>query len=142
MNALPSAALLGAAGGLRSATPWAALALRGRLGGGRRRVMPVVAAAGELVGDKLPQTPSRTSPPALGGRLVGGAAAGGLVAGPAGALVACGAAAFGAFAGERARAALGRRTGLPDPLIAVGEDLIAIGVALVATRRLASRAAA
>lgn len=115
--------------------PWGALALRGRLGGGTRRLAPLVAVAGELVLDKLPQTPSRTSPPGLAARLGSGAAAGWLLAGAPGAAIGSAAAGLGAFAGERTRAALGRRTGLPDPLIAVAEDVVAIGVALAATRQ-------
>jgi uncharacterized membrane protein len=141
-----NAALLGAAGGLRTAMPWAALAARGRLGHGPRRWAPIASAGGELVADKLPRTPSRTTPPGLAGRLVGGAFAGRLLARASGAdahgaavcaLIASGAACGSAFAGERTRAALGRRTGLPDPVFAVAEDAIAVGVALAATRRLA-----
>ncbi|HKG02734.1 MAG TPA: hypothetical protein VKB03_06105 [Conexibacter sp.] len=129
-----AAALMGAGGGLRTAMPWGALAVRGRLGGGTRRLAPLVAVAGELVLDKLPQTPSRTSPPGLVARLSSGAAAGWLVAGTPGAAIGSAVAGLSAFAGERARAALGRQTGLPDPLIAVGEDVLAIGLALIAVR--------
>src|SRR5215207_5683874 len=124
--AIRAAALLGAAGGLRSAMPWGALALAGRFGGVVGRLGPLVAVAGELVGDKLPQTPSRTSPPALAARLGSGAAAGWLVAGAPGAAVGSAAAGLSALAGERTRAALGARTGLPDPLIALAEDAVAI----------------
>jgi uncharacterized membrane protein len=134
--ALRAAALLGAVGGLRTSMPWGALALRGRLGGGTR-LAPLVAVAGELVIDKLPHTPSRTSPPGLACRLGSGAAAGWLIAGAPGAAIGSTAAGLSAFAGERTRAALGRRTGLPDPLIAVVEDLVAMGVALVAMRQAA-----
>lgn len=135
---LLDAALLGAASGLRAATPWGVLALRGGAGGGIRRVAPLLAAGGELLGDKLPATPSRTSPPPLIARFASGAGAGALVgrtaAGAALGAVAAGAA---AFAGERARAAIGRRGGLPDPAVALVEDALAIGLALLATRRLA-----
>jgi len=127
-------ALLGAAGGLRTSVPWGALAARGRLGGGARRLVPLAAGAGELAIDKLPQTPARSSPPGLAARLGSGAAAGWLVAGPPGAAIASAAAGLSAFAGERTRAAIGRQSGLPDPLIAVVEDLLAIGLALAATR--------
>jgi uncharacterized membrane protein len=135
--ALRAAALLGAAGGLRTAMPWGALAVRGRVGGGLRRFVPLTAVAGELAIDKLPQTPSRTSPPGLACRLASGATAGWLVAGAPGAAIGSAAAGLSAFAGERTRAALGRRTGLPDPLIAAVEDLVAIGVALAAARQAA-----
>jgi uncharacterized membrane protein len=134
-HAIRSAALLGTAAGLRSATPFGALALRGRLGGGRARTAALLAAGGELVADKLPMTPSRTSPPAFAGRLASGAAAGRLVGGTAaGAAVGSATAAAGAFAGERMRAAIGHRTGWPDPLVALAEDALAVGLALVATR--------
>jgi uncharacterized membrane protein len=132
--ALRAAALLGAAGGLRTSVPWGALAVRGRLGGGARRIAPLAAVAGELVIDKLPQTPSRTSPPGLACRLGSGAAAGWLVAGAPGAAIGSAAAGLSAFAGERTRAALGRRTGLPDPLVALAEDTLAISVAIAAAR--------
>jgi uncharacterized membrane protein len=133
-HAIRDAALLGAAAGLRSATPFGALALRGRLGDGVGRTAALLAAAGELVADKLPMTPSRTSPPALAGRLASGATCGKVAGGAAGAIAGSAAAAATAFAGERTRAALGRRTGLSDPLIALAEDALAIGVALAATR--------
>ncbi|HKG38467.1 MAG TPA: hypothetical protein VKB25_05710 [Conexibacter sp.] len=137
-SAVRAAALLGAAGGLRTAMPWGALAVRERLGrGATARFVPLAAAAGELVIDKLPQTPSRTSPPGLAGRLGSSAGAGWLIAGAPGAAAASAAAGLSAFVGERTRAAIGRRTGLPDPLIAVVEDLLAIGVALAATRQAA-----
>jgi uncharacterized membrane protein/glutaredoxin len=139
--AIRAAALLGAASGLRSATPFGVLALRGRLGDGRLRTAALAAAAGELVADKLPVTPSRTSPPALGGRLVSGAAAGGLLGGAGAAAIGAGCAGLAAFAGERTRAALGRRSGVTDPLVALVEDALAVGLAVAATRRLAGGAA-
>jgi len=81
--------LLGVLSGSRSATPLGVLALhhdrpeaqgawcgwpvfRSRLGRG----LLVAAMLGELVGDKLPMTPSRTTPGALSGRAVSGAVAG------------------------------------------------------------------
>jgi uncharacterized membrane protein len=131
------AALLGVAGGLRTSMPWGALALRGRFGGGAGRLAPLIAVAGELVIDKLPQTPSRTSPPGLAARLGSSAGVGWLIGGAAGAAVASVAAGLSAFARERTRAVLGRHTGIADPLIAAAEDLIAIGVALAATRQAA-----
>lgn len=44
------------------------------------------------------------------------------------------AAALGTFATWRARGLVGERTGLPDPVVAVGEDMLAYGLAAVATR--------
>jgi uncharacterized membrane protein len=141
MTALRSAALLGAAGGLRSAMPFGALAARGRLGAGPRRTAALLAAGGELVIDKLPFTPSRTTPPGLASRCASGAVAGGLIGGAPGAAAGSAAACASAFAGERTRAALGRRSGLPDPLIAVAEDALAVSLALLATRALPARVA-
>jgi uncharacterized membrane protein len=80
------AAALGAASGSRTTAGLAAVALssqrgdRGALASGLGSTTGTVAsgilAAGELVADKLPTTPSRLQPPSLGGRLaVGGAAA-------------------------------------------------------------------
>ncbi len=139
--ALADAALLGAAGGLRTSAPFAALAARGRVGHGAGRWALLSAAAGEVVVDKLPQTPARTSPPALAGRLVCASLAGGRLAGPAGAAAAGASAGLSAFAGERGRRALGARTGVPDPLLGAAEDVLAAGAALVATRRLGRRPA-
>ncbi|MDO8214163.1 hypothetical protein [Conexibacter sp. CPCC 206217] len=136
-NHLAEAAVLGVTAGLRSMTPLAALALRGRVPGPPAlKWVLLAAAAGELVGDKLPMTPARTSPPALGGRLASGAIAGALVAGPAGAAVGALAAGLGAYAGQYGRAALSGKTGWPDPVIAIGEDKLALGLAYVGTRGL------
>ena len=136
-NHLADAAVLGVTAGLRAMTPLAALALRGRVPGPPAlRWVLLAAAAGELVGDKLPMTPARTSPPALVGRLGSGAIAGALVAGPAGAAIGAVAAGLGSYAGQYGRAALGGKTGLPDPLIAVGEDKLAVGLAYLGTRGL------
>jgi uncharacterized membrane protein len=81
------AAALGAASGSRSTAGFAALAatstrddrgaVAGRLGSPAGTVLSSLAAAGELVGDKLPGTPARTALPVLLPR----AAAGAIVAG-------------------------------------------------------------
>jgi uncharacterized membrane protein len=83
---------------------------------------------GEIIGDKLPATPSRTALPPLLGR----AASGGLVGAAAfvsadrraamGVLLGSAAAVAAAFAGERLRALLGSKTGLPDTVVALAED--------------------
>jgi uncharacterized membrane protein len=95
-------------------------------------------AAGELVGDKLPITPSRLAPGPFGARLVSGGWCGGELAARAGgtrvvgiALGAAGAAA-GAWLGYTIRAFLGER-GLPPFGLAVLEDAIAIAGARAAT---------
>jgi uncharacterized membrane protein len=94
------------------------------------------AAVAELVADKLPKTPSRLSPGPLVGRLAIGATVGGLVMikphAPIvlGAALGAAAAAAGAFAGNKLRAALGRKTGARDLWFALGEDAIAIAAAV------------
>ena len=90
-------------------------------------------AAGELVGDKLPQTPSRLEPGGLGARFVTGAIVGAIVCrragkgAAAGALLGAGAALLCAKLGHDGRAALGVKLGLPDPAVAVVEDALVIG---------------
>lgn len=103
---------------------------RGRLG---KALM--VAAVAELVADKLPQMPSRTSARGLAGRLSSSGACGLAVAGRGGAAVAGASAVAGAFGGFHARRWLGRRTGWPDAACAVVEDGVAIGLAALATHR-------
>lgn len=130
---LAAATLLGAVCGMRTFTGPAALALRGRIGGGPARVLLPVAAAGEAVGDKLAAVPARTSPPALAGRLASGGLCGIAVAGASGAALGLLGAAAGAFGGQRARAALGRLTGWPDPMVGMIEDGAAASLAALAT---------
>jgi uncharacterized membrane protein len=83
---------------------------------------------GELFGDKLPATPSRTSLPPLLGRAASGALAGAAVfvsegrSATIGAALGSTAAIAAAFAGERLRALTVEKTGLPDPVVAVAED--------------------
>lgn len=96
-------------------------------------------AAGELVGDKLPITPSRTDPPGLGARLALGAVTAGLIGTRRGeraalpALVGLLAAAGTTFAGPPARAAAAARLGSDLPG-ALAEDVLALGLAAAATR--------
>jgi uncharacterized membrane protein len=80
-------------------------------------------------------------PGPLVGRVISGALAGavlGSARGVAGArlLLPAVAGAIGAYAGSwagyTARRAAVERTGLPDPVVAAGEDLLAVGLALVA----------
>lgn len=122
---------LGGATGLRSVTPPAALALRkGRLPTAAKAAF-VVGAIGELAGDKHPAAPARTSPQGLAGRLLAGAGVG-YVAGGKEAAVVCGIVAATVGAGAATlRAKLGKLTGQPDPVIAVAEDWLAIGLAAV-----------
>jgi uncharacterized membrane protein len=128
---------IGAIAGLRTFTP--AFALQAR-GGGKGATALGVAALGEIVGDKLPLTPSRLSPPALLARLTAGASVGALLAKRSGANGAAGAflGAFGALAGAqigyRLRKAIVARTGLADPLVALAEDAVAVGGAFALAR--------
>lgn len=132
---LRDAAVLGVATGLRSMTPIAVLAARNRLGGSPAgRAALIAAGGGELLADKLPGVPPRTAPPVLGGRIAAGAFVGARVAGPLGAATGAVAAAAGAVGATRLRAAIGRSTALPDPLLGAVEDVLAVGAAVAATR--------
>lgn len=141
------AAGLGAISGLRSASGPALIsraAARGRLpladtrlaflGSPRVSKLLAVLAAGELIGDKLPTAPSRTSLPPLLGRAASGALVGAAVFASEGRRAANGgavgalAAVAGAFAGEQSRALAGQKTGLPDPLVALVEDAVVLAV--------------
>jgi uncharacterized membrane protein len=105
------------------------------------RAVAGLAAAGEIVGDKLPSTPSRLSPMALGARLATGAAVGALAVGTtdkrtvaiAGAIGVAGAAA-GSYAGAAYRKALPAQTHTPDLPWAVLEDAVAAGLAATAVK--------
>jgi uncharacterized membrane protein len=131
---LGAAALAGFACGLRTFSAPLALALRGRLGGRPVRAFLGLAAAGELVGDKLPSVPSRTAPGPLALRLGAGGIGGRALAGTPGLAVGVAGAAAGAFAGRRARVALTERTGLPGALLGGVEDAAAYAIAALATR--------
>ncbi len=96
----------------------------------------------ELVTDQHPSTPARTKPPGLIARiLLGGlsgaavALAGGQSAAVGGCLGAAGGV-IGAFAGYQARTGLVRALKVPDFVIAVLEDLIAVAGALFIVTRL------
>ena len=100
----------------------------------------VVMEVGELVGDKLPVTPSRTSLLPLLGRAASGALVGAAVFvsegrhATIGAALGSTAAIAGGFAGERLRALVGETTGLPDPAIALAEDATVLLVGLRSLR--------
>lgn len=99
-----------------------------------------VLSAGELVGDKLPKTPSRLAPGPLLGRAVSGGAVGYVLCRRAGqspwlgVALGAGAAVLGAYGGCHARKALGESLHLPDAIVAVGEDALAIGIGRRFTR--------
>ena len=96
-------------------------------------------ALGELVGDKLPSTPSRLEPRSLVFRAICGAIGGGvlmhrarrppLLGAALGALGAVG----GASVGYHARKAIARQ-GVPDAAVAVVEDVFSIAIAQRAIR--------
>jgi uncharacterized membrane protein len=99
-------------------------------------------AIGELVADKLPRTPARTAPVGLIARAVTGALSGaalslsggkglaiGALLGAAGGIV-------GAFAGYQIRRGLVMQTKLPDFVVAVVEDLLAISGGLFICSRM------
>ena len=104
-------------------------------------VLFTIAALGEFVGDQLPKTPARTTAGPLAARIVMGALTGACVAVSGGASLMVGAllgavgAVIGAFAGYKARVGLVRSLGVPDFAIAIPEDLVAIGLALLMVRR-------
>ena len=95
---------------------------------------------GELVGDKLPGTPSRTSPPPLLGRTASGALVGAAVfvsegnRATTGAALGSTAAIVAAFAGERLRALAVEKTEFPDPIVALAEDATVLLVGLRSLR--------
>ncbi len=129
----PDALLVGLASSMRSTAGPALLAARGHFTG-RTRTAVLLASAGEVALDKSPLVPPRSSPVALPGRVASGAYSGHALAGPAGAVAGGVAAGVGSFATERARALVVERTGVPDPVVAAGEDVLAFTVAAVATR--------
>jgi len=100
-----------------------------------------LAQLGEIIGDKLPMTPSRTAWPPLLGRAVSG----GLVGAAAflsegrhaatGALIGSSAAVAAAFAGENLRALAVEKSGLPNPGVAVVEDAMVLFVGSRATSK-------
>jgi uncharacterized membrane protein len=142
---VPRALVLGAISGLRSASGPAFVgraASRGDmdlggtplafLGSPRLSKALTVAQLGEMIGDKLPAVPSRMRLMPLLGR----AASGGLVGAAAflsedrraatGTILGSSSAIVAAFAGEKLRAIVGRKTGLPDLLVAVAEDAVVL----------------
>lgn len=147
---------LGVVAGMRSQLPLALLAIaasRDQFAAGSESPLhlprtPVVqrvlavSAAGELIADKLPFTPSRLSPGPLVGRMFFGGLAGAAIATAArrspmlGAVLGAGGAVIGAQTGYQTRVALGRVTGLPDPVWGAAEDIAAIGLGLLVLRSL------
>jgi len=138
--------LIGVVAGLRALTAPTVVSWAGYLGwihltGSRLAFMGTLVAAiifsvlalAEIVNDKLPKTPARTAPPSLVIRMVLGAFAAatlsvgvgasvifGIILGIIGALV-------GTFGGYQVRTRTVKALGVPDFVIALVEDLIAVG---------------
>ena len=97
-----------------------------------------VLAVGELIADKLPQTPSRLAFFPLAARVIFGGLVGAIAAtglrGPApeGILLGALCALAGAFIGYHLRLGLKRQFGWPDLPIALAEDVFAIGLSILA----------
>ena len=146
--------LIGLFAGLRSLTPPAAVAWAAHLGwlklagplsliGSLPAVIILsLLALGELIVDKLPNTPNRTAPLGLIARIVTGGFTGacvslgggqsafvGAVLGVIGGIVGC-------FGGYQVRTRLVRSLRQPDFYVALLEDLIAIGGSLFIVSRL------
>ena len=132
------AAAIGTVSGLRTFTSPAGTLL----GNKSRWVIPsLLLAAGELVSDKLPMTPSRVSFLPLLARAASGGWSGRAVAREfggsptVGAAIGATGAVGGAWLAYSARAYLTKKRGLPDVPIALLEDAIAILAARVVTKR-------
>ena len=142
---------LGVVAGLRSMTAPTAVAWAARLGWLHLEGTPLaflgvswvpylltVLMLAELVADKLPRTPSRTQPGPFIGRIVLGALAGAALSAGSGLSLLAGAVAggvggvAGTLGGYRARTGLVRALGVPDYVVALAEDAVAIGGALLA----------
>jgi len=146
--------LLGVSGGLRSMTAPAVVAWAARgwpaLSGSALSFMaaPVAAyvftalAIGELIADKLPFIPSRLQPGPLGGRIVSGALTGAVLATAgsssaiAGGLIGAAGGLAGSFGGYAVRRGLTVDRKLPDLPVALLEDLVAVGLAVLAVSRI------
>jgi uncharacterized membrane protein len=98
-------------------------------------------AIGELVNDKLPKTPSRKSPGPFIGRIVVGAFSGAALGSAGkqslllGALLGALGAVAGTLGGYEARTRLVKALGVPDLVIALLEDAVAVGGGLFLVSR-------
>lgn len=143
--------LLGAATGMRTFTPMAVICWFAYAG-----YVPVdgtwafwvaklvtaivftVLAVSELVADKLPRIPDRTSTGPLIARILLGGLAGGIVAASLngsefeGVILGVGGALVGAFGGYLIRREIVMRSGSKDWPVAVAEDLVTVGFAVLA----------
>ena len=147
------AGLLGFVAGLRSMTPLALLNWTSRIGvdaesaleqfldAPASRVISSALAVGELVGDKLPFTPSRLSAGPLIGRIVIGGLAGATICQRSrvspivGLAIGATAAGAGSVAGYYGRQTLDKIKFVPDFVWASAEDTLALGLGYLATRK-------
>ena len=139
---------VGVVAGLRSLTAPAAVALAARLGWlhlegtslGFMESKPALVifsllAIGELIADKLPRVPRRTALAPLLARIVTGGLSGACLCASAtqslgsGAILGAVGAIAGAFGGYETRKRLVTRLNLPDFVVALVEDALAIGLA-------------
>jgi uncharacterized membrane protein len=144
------AAGIGFVAGLRSLTAPAAVSWAAHLGWLDLQGSPLafmgstaavaifsILALAELAADKLPTTPNRTTPGPLMARIVMGGLAGACISVSAGRLLVVGmvlggmGGVIGAFAGYEARKRLASGPKVKDIIIAVLEDLLALGLALL-----------
>ena len=92
-----------------------------------------VLAVGELIADKMPGTPDRIGQPQVWGRIGSGALSAAALteadgeSAPIGAVIGALGAVAGAFAFFHLRKWLTYEQGLPDPVVALAEDALAIG---------------
>jgi uncharacterized membrane protein len=129
---------MGFVAGLRSLTaPAVALASTGS-----PLTLPAsVLAAGELVADKLPITPSRLEQPGLGIRICSGAYCAFVLADAFDGDIGCGlangilGALTGAWAGYNVRKKLDESTPLPDFVLGLTEDALAVSAAFLLAQR-------
>jgi uncharacterized membrane protein len=157
MGYLLAAHFIGFVAGLRSLTPPAAVSWGAYLGWLHLQGTPFgfmasgitvaifsTLAVVELIADKLPQTPNRTKPGPLLARIIMGGLAGGCLSAAGGMSVLAGVAVgglgglVGAFVGYEVRRRLVTELGVKDRVIAVLEDLLAIGLAFAFVRVAAS----
>ena len=139
------ALLIGVVAGLRAVTPLAAIAIAAYLGwidfSGTQVafighivtvIILVVLAIVELVGDQLPNTPSRKVPMQFGARIVLGALAGALLPGGwiVGAILGAIGAVIGTYGGAEVRASLAKSFGKDRPAGLI-EDAVAVIAALL-----------
>jgi uncharacterized membrane protein len=104
-------------------------------------VIFILLALVELVADKLPNTPSRTAPPGLIARMMLGGLCGACLAvagsqsAVIGALLGLVGGVAGAFGGYQARTRLVKMFKVPDFVVAVAEDVVAIAAGLFLSSR-------